>query len=63
MKDLNWEGLNLFGNFLNYTIFAFLSINLFGISCFSLMQMLITVLGLSTSIFIQLLSVLLKEKD
>jgi hypothetical protein len=61
MGSLNWEALALFSNFLNYVIFAFLSINLFGTFCFDLRIMLITAFGLFASIFIQLLSVLLRR--
>jgi len=61
MKKFRLEVLSLFGNFLNYTIFVFISINLLETRCFELNQMLITAFGLFTSLFIQLISVLMRK--
>ena len=59
MRDLGI--LTWLSNFINYTIFAFISINLLSTSCFSLPQMLITAFGLFTSITVQLISIVIRR--
>ena len=43
---LDFNLLNWMSNAINYSIFAFISINLVGTSCFNQPQMLITAFGL-----------------
>lgn len=59
---MNLELLNWFGNFLNYLIFAYLSILVVGTSCFSASQMILALIGLLASIFIQIISMTLRDK-
>jgi len=59
MRDLGI--LTWLSNFINYTILAFISINLIGTNCFSAPQMLITAFGLFTSITIQLISIVIRR--
>ena len=55
------EVLNFLSNLINYTIFAFVFINILGTKCFSVNQMLITAVGLFLSFVVQLISVLIKK--
>ena len=57
----DFDLLNWVSNFINYTIFAFISINLVGTSCFSETQMLITAFGLLISISIQLIYAIIRK--
>jgi len=58
---VDFDILNWMSNFINYTIFAFISINLVLTSCFSQPQMLITAFGLFISVLIQLIYVIIKR--
>jgi len=61
MRKLNLEFLAFLANFINYIIFAFVSINLIGTRCFNQGQMLITAFGLVASISVQLISMIIKR--
>ena len=54
------ELLSWFGNFINFLIFAYLAINIINTQCFSIFQMSLGLIGLVSSIFIQIVSVLIK---
>jgi len=54
---MDFEVLSWWGNFLNFLIFLFLSINIIGTACFSVAQIYFSLLGLLVSIFIQMISV------
>ncbi len=53
---MNIALLSWFGNFLNFLIFIFIAINLVNTSCFNVNQMTLTLIGLVSSIFIQIVS-------
>ena len=57
---MNIELLNWLGNFVNFLIFAFLSINIVNTFCFNVFQMSLSLIGLGASIFINIISTSLK---
>ncbi len=54
------ELLSWLGNFVNFLIFAFISINIVSTFCFNIFQMSLSLVGLSASIFINIISTSLK---
>ncbi len=58
---MNFELLNWLGNFINFLIFAYLSINIVRTSCFNAFQMSLSLIGLLASIFIQIIAISLKQ--
>jgi len=59
--ELNTELLNWFSNFINFLIFAYLSINIVNTQCFNVFQMSLSLIGLLASIFIQVISMTIKQ--
>ena len=54
--------LSWFGNFINFLIFMYIAISIVNTQCFNVFQMTLPLLGLLASIFIQIVSVLLRTK-
>jgi len=59
---MNLELLSWFGNFINFLIFVYLAINIVNTMCFNAFQMSLSLVGLLASIFIQIVSVVLKYR-
>ncbi|GEM_PF-2417662 len=57
---MNFELLNWFGNFINFTIFIYLVVGLLGSNCFNVFQLSLSLFGLLSSISIQMMSVFIK---
>ncbi|MAH06836.1 hypothetical protein CMI38_01135 [Candidatus Pacearchaeota archaeon] len=57
----NIDLLNWFGNFINFLILAFIAINIVNTQCFNLFEMSLSLIGLLSSIFIQIVSMVIKE--
>jgi hypothetical protein len=57
----NLDLLNWFGNFINFLIFAYLALNIINTKCFNTFQMSLSLIGLLASIFIQMISMLIKN--
>ncbi|MAG02874.1 hypothetical protein CMI42_06050 [Candidatus Pacearchaeota archaeon] len=57
----NLELLNWFGNFINFLIFAFLSISIVNTQCFNVFQMSLSVVGLLSSIIIQIIVMVIRD--
>jgi len=58
---MNFDFLEWFGNFINFLIFAFVSISIVNTSCFNVSQLTLTAFGLIVSIFIQIISMIFKR--
>ncbi len=58
---LDIELLNWLGNFINFLIFAYLSINIVGTKCFSVFQISLSLIGLLATIFIQVISIVIRH--
>lgn len=58
---MNLELLSWFGNFLNFLIFTYLALNIINTQCFNSFQLSLSLIGLLASIFIQIISVSLKN--
>mgnify|MGYP001608490714 CR=1 FL=1 len=58
---LHIELLNWFGNFINFLIFTYLAINIVNTQCFDIFQMSLSIIGLLSSIFIQIVSMTIQE--
>ncbi len=54
------ELLSWFGNFINFLIFTYLIISIVNTQCFNVFQMSLSLLGLLASIFINIVSILLR---
>lgn len=59
--ELNIDLLSWFGNFINFLILAYLSINIVNTSCFSVYQLSLSLIGLLASIFIQIISMTVRR--
>ncbi len=59
--NLNTELLSWFGNFINFLIFAYLSISIINTSCFNTFQMSLSLIGISASIIIQMISITINQ--
>lgn len=57
----NLDLLDWFGNFINFLIFAFIAVNIINTECFDILQMSLSIIGLLASIFIQIISMIIKE--
>lgn len=57
----NLDLLNWFGNFINFLIFAYIALNIVSTQCFNTFQMGLSLIGLLASIFIQIVSMLIKN--
>jgi len=57
----NLELLNWFGNFINFLIFSYIAISIVNTECFNVFQMSLSLIGLLSSIFIQMIAMLIKE--
>ena len=58
---MNLELLSWFGNFINFLIFAFIAISIVSTQCFNILQMSLSLIGLIASIFINIITVLIKD--
>ncbi len=58
---MDFEILSLVGNFINFLILLFITINIVNTSCFGIFQMSLSIFGISASIFIQMVSILSKH--
>ena len=54
---MNFELLGWLGNFVNFLIFAYLSINIVNTFCFNTFQIELSLFGLLASIFVQTVSI------
>lgn len=52
--------LSWFGNFLNFLIFVYIAINVVNTACFDIFQMSFSLIGLTASIFVQIVSIIAK---
>lgn len=59
---MNLDLLSWLGNFLNFLIFLYISINVVNTQCFNVSQMTLSLMGLLASIFIQIVYISLKTK-
>lgn len=57
----NLELLNWFSNVINFLIFAYISINLINTKCFNISQMSLSLIGLLAYIFMQIISMVVKQ--
>jgi len=57
------EFLSWLGTFINFLILAYLSINIIKTECFNLLQMGLSFLGLIASIFINIVTITLKQNN
>lgn len=60
---MNIELLSWFSNLINFLIFAFLAIIVVQTNCFSMFQMVLSLFGLLTSIFVQVVSLILRMRE
>ena len=61
MKDIDFEFLTLFANIINYVVFVFIIINIIGTQSFNQKHAFITAFGLTASVSVQLIAVILKK--
>jgi hypothetical protein len=54
---MDFEILSWFGNLINFFVFLYLAIGVIGTNCFDVSQIFISIFGLFTSIFIQVIVV------
>ncbi len=54
---MDLELLSWLGNFINFLIFAYLSISIVNTQCFNVFQMSLALIGLLASIFINIISI------
>ena len=59
---MNIKLLNWFSNFINFLIFAYIAINIINTQCFNVFQMSLSLIGLLSSIFIQIISLIINQK-
>ena len=57
---MNLELLSWLSNLINFLIFAYLSINIVKTSCFDVFQMSLSMIGLLSSIFVQVVAITFK---
>lgn len=57
----NVELLNWLSNFVNALIFAYLFINIVNTECFNVSQMSLSLIGLLSSIFVQIIAMILNN--
>lgn len=60
--NLNIDILSWFGNFINFLIFMYIAIAIVDTQCFNTFQMSLSLIGLLASIFIQIISVTIKQR-
>ena len=60
---MNVELLNWLSNLVNFTILAYLSLNIVNTKCFNLFQMSLTFVGLFSSIFVNMISIYIRYKQ
>lgn len=58
---MNLDLLSWFSNLINFLIFLYISINIVSTSCFDTFQMSLSLFGLLSSIFVQIVSVTIKK--
>jgi len=58
---LNIDLLTWFGNFVNFLVFAYISISIINTNCFDTFQISLSMIGLVASIFIQIISMTIKQ--
>ena len=54
---MDFEILSWFGNVVNFVIFLYLIVGVFGTDCFNVSQLFISLFGISVSIIIQVVSI------
>lgn len=59
--SLNIDLLNWFANLINFLIFTYLAISIVNTQCFSVFQMSLSLIGLLASIFVQIISMVIKQ--
>ena len=59
---MNIDLLNWWGTFINFLIFAYITITIADTLCFSIFQMGLSLLGLIASIIINVVTILWKQK-
>lgn len=59
---MNVEILSWFSNLINFLIFMYIAITIVNTQCFNVFQMSLSLIGLLSSIFIQIVSFLLRGK-
>ena len=57
---MNIDLLNWLSNFVNFTILAYISLNIVNSNCFNVFQMSLSMVGLVASIFVNMVSIYLK---
>ncbi len=57
---MNIELLSWLSNFVNFTILAYISLNIVNSNCFNVFQMSLSIIGLVASIFVSMVSIYLK---
>jgi len=60
---MNIELLNWLGNFVNFTILAYISLSVVSTKCFDTFQMSLSMMGLISSICVNMISVYIKYKN
>jgi len=58
---LNIDLLNWFNNFVNFLIFAYIAVNIVNTECFNSFQMGLSLIGLLSSIIIQIISISIQQ--
>ena len=61
MRDIYFEFLTLFASIINYVILVFIIINVIGTPSLNIKHLIISAFGLTTSIIVQLIAVILKK--
>ena len=59
--EIDLDLLTWLSTFLNFLILAYLSLNIVNTSCFNLFQLTLSFIGLIASIFVNIVSVVLKK--
>ncbi len=57
------ELLSWFSSFLNFLILTYIAINIVNTMCFNVSQMSLSLIGLLSSIFVNIVSVITKERS
>jgi hypothetical protein len=60
--NLNIELLNWFSSFINFLIFVYITLSIVNTQCFNVFQMSLSLIGLLSTIIMQMISVFIKTK-
>ncbi len=60
---MDTELLSWLSNFLNFLILTYLAINIFNTMCFNVFEMSLSLIGLLSSIFVNIVSVIARGTD